>query len=151
MSHFPDPVPDETNEGHYQKFSNAFGTETIEIHLPSDKLKEQKNTMGFTALTQHALTTNLTIICTKYDKPRLVYAQKKPHNNIFRKFKQITSNLLFTCGTTVPELTGNNNDLSEFHIRCNLTCLILVEVVLLCWVRCLLFSLWVKKKTYHRY
>ena len=60
MSHFPDPVPDETNEGHYQKFSNAFGTETIEIHLPSDKLKEQKNTMGFTALT-HALTTNLTI------------------------------------------------------------------------------------------
>ena len=45
-----DPVPDEANEGHYQKFSDAFGAETTEIHLPSAKCKEQKNTMSFAHL-----------------------------------------------------------------------------------------------------
>ena len=44
----------------------------------------------------------------------------------YRKFEQITSGLLFTCGTTVPKLTGNMN-LSQLHIRGNLTCLILVK------------------------
>ena len=119
MSHLPDPVLTEASEGHYQKFSDGFGTETTEIHLPSAKFKEQKNTMVFTALN-----TNLTIICTEHDKPRLVYAHKKPH--ILRKFKQITSELLFTCGTTVPELTGNK-DLLQLYIRGNLTCLMSVE------------------------
>ena len=75
MIHHPDPVPDESNVGHNRKFSNAFGTETTEIHLPSAKLKEEKN-MDFTALKQNGLNTNLTIICTECDKPKLVYAQK---------------------------------------------------------------------------
>ena len=51
--------------------------------------------MGFTTLKQHVLITNLTIICTEYDKPRLIYAQKKQYSNILRKFKQITSDLSF--------------------------------------------------------
>ena len=42
MFHLPDPVPDKANEGHYQRFSDAFGTEITEIHLPSAKLKEEK-------------------------------------------------------------------------------------------------------------
>ena len=79
--------------------------------------------MGFTALKQYALNTNLKIICTECDKPQLVYTQKKPHNNISRKFKQINSDLLITNDTTVPELTGNK-DFSQLQIRDNLTCLI---------------------------
>lgn len=63
MSHLSGPVPDEANKGHYQKFIDAFGTETTEIHLISAELKEQKNMMGLTALNQHGLNTNLTIIC----------------------------------------------------------------------------------------
>ena len=55
------------------------------------------------------------------------YGHKNMHNNILRKSKQITSNLLFTCGTAVSELTGNNKDLSQFHIRGNLNILISVE------------------------
>lgn len=74
--HLPDPIPNEANERHYQKFSDAFGTETTEIHLPSAKLKEQKNMTGFTTLKIYALNTNLTIICTECGKPRLPYAQK---------------------------------------------------------------------------
>ena len=33
------------------------------------------------------------------------------HNFVapLRKFKENTRDLLFTCGTTVPELTGNKN------------------------------------------
>ena len=81
--------------------------------------------MGFTTLKQHGLNTNLTVICIECDKPRLVYAHKKPHNNILRK--QITRDLLFTCGTTVSELTGNSKDVSQLHIIGNLTCLISVE------------------------
>ena len=46
--------------------------------------------------------------------------------NILRKFKQITNDLSFTCNNTVPELTGNKN-LSQLHIRGNLTCFILIE------------------------
>ena len=41
VSHLPDPVPDEANKVHYQKFSDTFGTEITEIHLPSSKLMEQ--------------------------------------------------------------------------------------------------------------
>ena len=73
--------------------------------------------------------------------------------NIIRKFKQITSDLLFTCGTNVPELTGNKN-LSQLHIRGSLTCLIPVEKLQYCILLGTmpeLFSLWFKKKTYHRY
>ena len=43
------------------------------------------------------------------------YGHKNMHNNILRKSKQITSDLLFTCGTAISELTGNNKDLSQFH------------------------------------
>ena len=82
--------------------------------------------MDFTALKQYALNTNPKIICTECDKPQLVYTQKKPHNNISRKFKQINSDLLITNNTTVPELTGNK-DFSQLQIRDNLTCLIPVE------------------------
>ena len=46
--------------------------------------------------------------------------------NNLRKFKQITNDLLFTCDTTVPELTGNKNS-SQLHIRGNLACLIPVK------------------------
>ena len=46
--------------------------------------------------------------------------------SIFKKFKQITSDLLFTRGTTVAELTGNKS-LSQLHISGSLTCLIPVE------------------------
>ena len=126
MSYLPDPAPGEANERHYQKFSDTFGTETTEIHLPSATLKEQKTTMDFTALKQHALSTNLTIFRTECDKPQLVYAHKKPHN-ILIEFKQITGELLLTCDTTVSELTGNSKDSSQLHIRSNMTCLILVE------------------------
>ena len=74
MSHLSGPVPDEANKGHYQKFIDAFGTETTEIHLISAELKEQKNMMALPALNRHGLNTYLTIICTECDKPRLVYA-----------------------------------------------------------------------------
>ena len=123
-SHLPDPVPDEANKGHYQKFSDIFGTEITEIHLPSFKLMEQENMMGFTTLKQHVLITNLTIICTECDKPRLIYAQKKQYSNILRKFKQITSDLLFICNTTVSRQTSNNKGLSQLHIRGNPTYMI---------------------------
>ena len=72
MSHLPDPVLGEANEGHYQKCSNAFGTESTEIHFPFAKLNEQKNTIDFAALKEHAFNANLTIICTEYVKPQLV-------------------------------------------------------------------------------
>ena len=48
--------------------------------------------------------------------------------NISIKFKQITRDVLFTCGTTVPDLTGNKN-LSQVLIRDNLTCLMLVQML----------------------
>ena len=57
--------------------------------------------------------------------------------NILTKFKKITSDLLFTCDTTVPELTANKN-LLQLHIRDHLASLVLVVlVVLLSWERCL--------------
>ena len=126
MPCLPDLAPGEANEGHYEKFSDTFGTETTEMHLPSATLKEQKTTMDFIALKQHGLSTNLTIFRTECDKPQLVYAHKRPHN-ILREFKQITSDLLLTCDTTVSELTDNSKDSSQLPIRSNLTCLILVE------------------------
>ena len=82
--------------------------------------------ISFKKLKQHALNSDLTITCTECDKLQLVYTQEKPHNNILRKFKQI-SRLLFTYSINVPEVTGNNKDLSQLHIRGSLTCLILVE------------------------
>ena len=51
--------------------------------------------------------------------------------NNLRKFKQINSNLLFTCGTTILGLTGNKN-LSQLHIRGNLTCLIPLKKLYYC-------------------
>ena len=62
--------------------------------------------MGFTALKQYGLNTNLTVICTECDNPWLA---------------------LFTCGTNVSELTGYNKDLSQLHIRGDLTCSVLAE------------------------
>ena len=91
------------------------------LHLRNKKLR-----LDFIALKQHALSTNLTIFRTECDKPQLVYAHKRPHN-ILREFKQITSDLLLTCDTTVSELTDNSKDSSQLPIRSNLTCLILVE------------------------
>ena len=77
--------------------------------------------IGFTVLKQHGLNPNLTIICTEWGNPLLVYAHKNPHNYILRNPKQITSNLFFTCDTTVSQLTGNNKNLSQLNIRGNLT------------------------------
>ena len=53
------------------------------------------------------------------------YSTSEHSFNILKKI-QITRDRLFTCSTTVPQLTGKNN-LSQLHISSNLTCLIPVE------------------------
>ena len=81
-----------------RKDSTKSSVTLLVLRPPKIISKEQKNMMCFTALKQLVLNTNLTIVCTESDKARLVYPHKKPHNNILRKFKQITSDLSFTCG-----------------------------------------------------
>ena len=101
MSHLSDLVPDEANEGHYLKFSDPFGTETTKFicNLLNIRNKNIRWVLQHLTCLEHRPGNYL----SECDKPRLVYTHKKPHN-ILGIFKQITSDFLFTCSTTVPEL-----------------------------------------------
>ena len=129
LSHLPDPIPDENNEGHYKKFESVFGMPTTEEHMPSKKTAtRQSHGIPFQPHKQHALNTNLTIVCVYCHKPRLAYSKNKISRNIFTKFKRETSELQFVCGTTVEELTGADN-FKDIFVRGNLRCDTTVEVI----------------------
>ena len=107
LHHLADPIPHERNEGHYNCFSDVFGKTTAEEHRSSKKLAK-KNSPGipFNPSKQHAINTNLIIECTKCNKSRIVYAQKKIPVGRVRAFKRVTHDLLFVCGSRVEELVG---------------------------------------------
>ena len=123
----PDPVPDEQNEGHYKPFNQVFGTETSEKYLPSKTLAAKKtHGIPFSPSKQHASNTNIVIMCTECQKPRLVYAQKKVSPPVATKFKRLISDLLFICGSSIEELIGPDH-FRELFIRQNHHCIDPVE------------------------
>ena len=122
LHHLPDPMPDERNESNYKSFSDVFGNVTTEEHRHSKKLAK-KIPLGipFNPSKRHAMNANLNIECTKCNKPRIVYAQKKISAGRVRAFKRVTHDLLFVCGYSVEKLVGPKN-FKEFHIRQKLKC-----------------------------
>ena len=69
LHHLPDPIPSETNEGHYQTFDEFYGTETSEKYLPSKNSSKRSNGIPFNQLKQHTNNTRITIL-----QPLLQYA-----------------------------------------------------------------------------
>ena len=123
LHHLPDPMPDETREGHYKPFFSVYGTETTEKHLPTLNENLRRNHgIPFSPVVQHAKKTGITIACASRGKPRVVYSHLKAQ--CIRKFKNKTCDMIFTCGTTVVELVP---ELTTLFIRSNLECYVPVE------------------------
>ena len=129
LHHLPDPIPDPTNEGHYQPFSSLFGKTTTEEYLPSKKSGTVTgHNIPFNPCKQHASNTNLTITCYECNKPRLIYSKNKVSANVTTKFKRTVKDLLYICGTGVAELVGPEN-FKELFIKENLKCSTPVESI----------------------
>ena len=75
-------------------FQTFWGKVTTEEHRPSRKLAN-KNSHGipFNPSKQHAMNTSLIIKCTKCNKPRIVYVQKKISIERVQAFKRVTYDL----------------------------------------------------------
>ena len=130
LNHLHDSIPDPNNKGHYAKFNDIYGAETTEEHMPSLHITTSKNHgITFIPLLQHAKNTGLTVKCTECNKPRLVYSQKKISVSLPRKFKLATDKLWFTCGATVKELIGTEQQFADLFIRVSLTCQKPVEAI----------------------
>ena len=98
--------------------------------MPSLHITTSKNHgITFIPLLQHAKNTGLTVKCTECNKPRLVYSQKKISVSLPRKFKLATDKLWFTCGATVKELIGTEQQFADLFIRVSLTCQKPVEAI----------------------
>ena len=68
--HLPDPSPNESNEGHYSKFGEVFGTEKSESHMPLIEVKQtNKSNLQYTALMQDVTNTKMTLRYSERDKP----------------------------------------------------------------------------------
>lgn len=122
IHHLPDPMPDSNNEGHYLQFTDVYGTQTSEEHLPSLQVSSRGHRIPFNPLIQHAKNTGITVSCVECNKPRLVYARKKVPTNIIKQFKHEISELWFTCGATIEELVGKETAYDILFIRANNTC-----------------------------
>ena len=134
LKHLPDPMPS-GNSKHYKEFDEVTGTETHESHMLS--LKTSKNRMHnilFNPLQQHALNTRLVIECSKYDKPRIVFAQKELTPQEIKSFKCITSSLFHTCGASLQEFKGQVDNpcesvLDKTFVKENHSCIKPIETI----------------------
>ena len=128
IHHLPNPTPDKSNEGHCSKFGEVFGTKTSESHIPFIKVKQtKKSNLEYTVLKQHATNTKMTLRCSECTT-RQVFFKKKLATKILFEFQKHTADILFTCGTTVLKLVGNNKDMIEhLQITENLNCQMPVE------------------------
>ena len=123
------------NSKHYKEFDEVIGTETHESHMLS--LKTSKNRMHnilFNPLQQHALNTQLVIECSKYDKPRIVFAQKELTPQEIKSFKCITSSLFHTCGASLQEFKGQVDNpcesvLDKTFVKENHSCIKPIETI----------------------
>ena len=122
-------MPDPVNDGHYKKFSDCYGTETSEKHMPSLIVSTQKgHGIPFNPVSQHVKNTGIMLTCYQRKRPRLVYYKKKVLPHIMKKFKKETNDLLFTCGTTIEEMIDKPSHY-DFYVCANLTCQIPVEAL----------------------
>ena len=87
-----------------------------------------KDGIPFQPHKQHASNTNLRIVCTYCNKPRLVYSKNKVSDHYTNKFRKNLSDLQFVCGTTVSELVGPDQ-FKDLYIRANLQCRDPVETI----------------------
>lgn len=81
--------------------------------MPSRVKQTQKSNLGYAALNQHAPNVKITLTCSECNKPRLVCSKKEPPTKILIRFKKYTADLLFSFGTAVLVLVGNNKDMIE--------------------------------------
>ena len=76
IHNLPDPTPG--SDGHYKRFSEVYGTKTIEAHRPSLAKKAGKaKTLPFIASVQHVRNISLMIQCEECEMWRLLYSPKK--------------------------------------------------------------------------
>ena len=92
MNHLPHPTLG-TNNQHYKKFSEDFGTQTTEDARPSPKSsKDHGNKIQFNPVKQHSSNTGLTIDCMECSKLQLVHTTKKSMEAEKRSF-----NFMMSC------------------------------------------------------
>ena len=129
LYHLPDPMPDPVNDRHYKKFSNCYGTETSEKHMPNLSGSNRKvHGIPFNPVSQHVKNTGIMLTCYQCERPSLVYCKKKVLTHIAKKFKKETNDLLFTCRTTIEQMVDKSSSY-DFYIRANLTFQIPVEAL----------------------
>ena len=76
LSSLPDPVPDGT--GHYKSFTDLYGKETTDEHLPSLKEKAASgHGMPYSPTAQTAKNTGIVLQCCSCKKWRLLHPNRK--------------------------------------------------------------------------
>ncbi|CAG8530061.1 7264_t:CDS:2, partial [Gigaspora margarita] len=128
----PDPIPG--NDLHYKSFEELYGTVTTEKYRPlyqekilqsnSSKIKQRnksKHTIPFCPSALRAKNIGVTAICTKCNKPWLLFSAKKISDNDYRILCKFLDTILYTCGTTFKntnKLTSTALLLAEFSNNC---------------------------------
>lgn len=74
IHNLPDPVINE--EGHYQSFSDLYGTSTTENDLPTTS-SHDKRKLPFNATQQHVKNVGLLILCEECEMWRLLFSKSK--------------------------------------------------------------------------
>ena len=137
LRYLPDAMPSDDDVVHYESFQDVFGTGTDESVMSSLKTgKCRSHGIQFNPVKQHANNTSFFLVCAECNKPRLIYAAKKMSEGENKNFKDIMSDMLYTCGAQLAEFTNPNEtahrkaryaDLAKVFSRANLTCLSAVE------------------------
>ena len=99
----PDPVINE--EGHYQSFSDLYGTSTTENDLPTTSSSHDKRKLPFNATQQHVKNVGLLIQCEECEMWRLLFSKSKLSSKCIVEFESFLEDISYTCGATFDEVT----------------------------------------------
>ena len=75
----------------------------------------------FHPLKQHSENTNTILKFSECEKPQVVYSKLKCISSELRRFKSVTSNLFYVCGSTIDEF-GEKELAEKFFVKANLNC-----------------------------
>ena len=133
LQHLPDPLRSVDGE-HYRSFVELYGQETFErdrLSLMVKSHNRKQHGMPFNPNAQYAHCVNEFVICSEYDKPRVLYAARKLH---FLDTEQLKSKLemaLYTCGSSLQDLSLDGFEdpvMSRTFVCVNLSCSEPVEI-----------------------